>query len=78
MEHEVHLDFIDLCNLVIRRAAEMELGLAVPKTQNDSEEVTAAQEKCASEFQGLEQKLGEQYWRKHRADCEPVFRMDQS
>lgn len=78
MEHELHLDSIDLCNLLIRRTAGMELGLAIPKTQNNSEELIAPQLNCVSEFQGLERKLGEWCWRRHRAGYEPVFRMDPS
>lgn len=77
MEYKRHLDSTNLHNLAIRRAVKMELVLAIPETQINSEEVTAAQQKCASGFQGLERKLEELWGRMHYGDFKPVLRMEE-
>ncbi|KAL8833779.1 MAG: hypothetical protein Q9176_007820 [Flavoplaca citrina] len=67
VEYKRHLDSKDLYNQLIRRTAKMEPGLAISKTQNDIEEIMA-QQKCASELQGLERKFGEWWAIEHDGD----------
>ncbi|KAL8898210.1 MAG: hypothetical protein Q9192_002189 [Flavoplaca navasiana] len=72
VQHELHVNSDDLHNLMVRRAAEMKLGLASFKTQNNIEKVVTVQQRCASEFQGLERNLKE--WRaiEHHGDWESM------